>query len=238
MAGSVAAGVRELEQAREREAVLRAELETTGKITSDRQKLVAFEQRIADLKAKDQLTADEKSILANETANRQQLERNAGLADQIELQKEVVKLKTLEASAQATLAADQDRYNDLLEGFTASPRVREQLQAQQQIYRDFQRQVRASEKEGLTPDALAARVQVLKLNLDQRLELLARHYENVGVLEGDWKKGAEGPSTTTRRRSGMWPAPRATPLLTHSRGRGRTGSIRDHRQAELRGACG
>lgn len=192
VAGSVAAGVRELEQAREREAVLRAELETTGKITSDRQKLVAFEQRIADLKAKDQLTADEKSILANETANRQQLERNAGLADQIELQKEVVKLKTLEASAQATLAADQDRYNDLLEGFTASPRVREQLQAQQQIYRDFQRQVRASEKEGLTPDALAARVQVLKLNLDQRLELLARHYENVGVLEGDWKKGAEG----------------------------------------------
>ncbi|MGZ8132539.1 phage tail tape measure protein [Bordetella bronchiseptica] len=189
--GSVAGGVRELEQAREREAVLRAELETAGKITSDRQKLVAFEQRIADLKAKDQLTADEKSILANETANRQQLERNAGLADQIELQKEAVKLKTLEASAQATLAADQDRYNDLLEGFTASPRVREQLQAQQQIYRDFQRQVRASEKEGLTPDALAARVQVLKLNLDQRLELLARHYEKVGVLEGDWKKGAE-----------------------------------------------
>ncbi|AWP75690.1 phage tail tape measure protein [Bordetella bronchiseptica] len=190
--GSVAAGVRELERAREQEAALRAQLASAVKITSARQELVKFEQRIADLKARDQLSADEKSILANEQAIRQQLELNAGLADQIELQKEAVKLKTLEASAQATLAADQDRYNDLLEGFTASPRVREQLQAQQQIYRDFQRQVRASEKEGLTPDALAARVQVLKLNLDQRLELLARHYENVGVLEGDWKKGAEG----------------------------------------------
>ncbi|KCV36310.1 phage tail tape measure protein, lambda family [Bordetella bronchiseptica 00-P-2730] len=190
--GAVASGVRELERAREQEAALRAQLESAVKITSARQELVKFEQRIADLKARDQLSADEKSVLANEQALRQQLELNAGLADQIELQKEAVKLKTLEASAQATLAADQDRYNDLLEGFTASPRVREQLQAQQQIYRDFQRQVRASEKEGLTPDALAARVQVLKLNLDQRLELLARHYENVGVLEGDWKKGAEG----------------------------------------------
>lgn len=194
--GAVSAGVRELEQAREREAVLRAELETAGKITSDRQKLVAFEQRIADLKAKDQLTADEKSILANETANRQQLEYNAGLADQISLQKEAVHLKALEASAQETLLADQQRYDDLLQGFTGSTRLREQLQAQQQIYRDYQRQVRrAAEQEAageLSPQGYAERVRVLKQSLDDRLSLQADYYSQLSALEADWRNGAIG----------------------------------------------
>ena len=62
--GAVASGVRELERAREQEAALRAQLESAVKITSARQELVKFEQRIADLKARDQLSADEKSVLA------------------------------------------------------------------------------------------------------------------------------------------------------------------------------
>ncbi|BEG78478.1 phage tail tape measure protein [Achromobacter xylosoxidans] len=195
-AGSVSAGVRELEQARQREAVLRAELETSVKITSDRQKLVAFEQRIADLKAKDQLTADEKSVLANEAKQRKQLEINAGLADEKLLLTESVKLKALQVSAQETLLADQQRYNDLLEGFTASPRMREQLQAQQQIYRDFQRQIqRAGERRDLgqlTEKGYADDVGVYRKLLDDRLNALSEYYRDVGRVEQDWKKGAEG----------------------------------------------
>ena len=195
-AGTVAAGVRELEQARQQEAALRAQLESAVRLTTARQELVKFEQRIADLKAKDQLTADEKSVLSNETAIRQQLERNAGLSEQIQLQKEAVNLKTLESSAQATLAADQERYNDLLEGFAASPRLREQLQAQQQIYRDFQRQVnRAAEQEAageLSSQGYADRVRVFKQSLDERLAQQADYYAQVADLESDWKNGAIG----------------------------------------------
>lgn len=195
-AGTVAAGVRELEQARQQEAALRAQLESAVKITTARQELVKFEQRIADLKAKDQLTADEKSVLSNETAIRQQLERNAGLADQVRMQKEAVHLKALEASAQEMLAADQQRYNDQLQGFTGSPRLREQLQAQQQIYREFQRQVRrAAEQEAageLTPQGYADRVRVLKQSLDDRLALQADYYSQLTALEADWRNGAIG----------------------------------------------
>ncbi|MBD9476503.1 phage tail tape measure protein [Achromobacter sp. ACM01] len=195
-AGSVAAGVRELEQARQQEAALRAQLESTVRITTARQELVKFEQRIADLKAKDQLTADEKSVLANETAIRQQLEHNAGLADQVRMQKEAIHLKALEASAQEMLAADQQRYNDQLQGFTGSPRVREQLQAQQQIYREFQRQVRrAAEQEAageLSPQGYADRVRVLKQSLDDRLALQADYYSQLTALESDWRNGAIG----------------------------------------------
>ncbi|EMR4171922.1 phage tail tape measure protein [Pseudomonas aeruginosa] len=194
--GSVASGVRELEQARQREAVLRAELETSVKITTDRQKLVAFEQRIADLKAKDQLTADEKSVLANEAKQRKQLEINAGLADEKLLLTESVKLKALQVSAQETLLADQQRYNDLLEGFTASPRMREQLQAQQQIYRDFQRQIqRAGERRDLgqlTEKGYADDVGVYRKLLDDRLNALSEYYRDVERIELDWKEGAEG----------------------------------------------
>nr|WP_244300673.1 phage tail tape measure protein [Achromobacter aegrifaciens] len=195
-AGTVAAGVRELEQARQQEAALRAQLESAVRITTARQELVKFEQRIADLKAKDQLTADEKSVLANETAIRQQLEHNAGLADQIGLQKEAVHLKTLEASAQEMLAADLQRYNDQLQGFTGSPRLREQLQAQQQIYREFQRQVRrAAEQEAageLSPQGYADRVRVLKQSLDDRLSLQADYYSQLTAMEADWRNGAIG----------------------------------------------
>lgn len=194
--GTVAAGVRELEQARQQEAALRAQLESAAKITTARQELVKFEQRIADLKAKDQLTADEKSVLANETAIRQQLELNSGLADQITLQKEVVQLKVLERSAQETLIADQQRYNDLLSGYTASPRVREQLLAQQQIYRDFQRQVqRAAEQQAageLSPQGYADRISVLKQSLDDRLALQADYYDQITAMEADWRNGAIG----------------------------------------------
>ncbi|NMU88415.1 phage tail tape measure protein [Achromobacter ruhlandii] len=195
-AGTVAAGVRELEQARQQEAALRAQLESAVKITTARQELVKFEQRIADLKAKDQLTADEKSVLSNETAIRQQLERNAGLADQVRMQKEAVHLKALEASAQEMLAADQQRYNDQLQGFTGSPRLREQLQAQQQIYREFQRQVRrAAEQEAageLSPQGYADRVRVLKQSLDDRLALQADYYSQLTAMEADWRNGAIG----------------------------------------------
>lgn len=194
--GTVAAGVRELEQARQQEAALRAQLESAVRITTARQELVKFEQRIADLKAKDQLTADEKSVLANETAIRQQLEQNAGLADQITLQKEAVHLKALEASAQEMLAADQQRYNDQLQGFTGSPRLREQMQAQQQIYREFQRQVRrAAEQEAageLSPQGYADRVRVLKQSLDDRLALQADYYSQLTAMEADWRNGAIG----------------------------------------------
>lgn len=194
--GSVAAGVRELERAREQEATLRAQLASAVKITSARQELVKFEQRIADLKVRDQLSADEKSVLANEQAIRQQLELNAGLADQITLQKEAVQLKVVERSTHETLIADQQRYNDLLAGFTASPRLRERLQAQQQIYREFQRQVqRAAEQQAageISPQGYADRVRVLKTSLDERLALQAEYYGQVTALESDWRNGAIG----------------------------------------------
>ncbi len=194
--GAVSAGVRELEQARQQEAALRAQLESAVRITSARQELVKFEQRIADLKAKDQLTADEKSILANETAIRQQLERNAKLSDQINLEKEAIQLKAMQQSVQETLIADQQRYNDLLGGFTGSPRLREQLQAQQQIYREFQRQVRrAAEQEAageLSTQGYTDRVRVFKQTLDERLAKQADYYSQLTALEADWRNGAIG----------------------------------------------
>lgn len=194
--GSVAAGVRELEQARQQEAVLRAQLESAVKITSSREALVKFEQRIADLRAKDSLTSTEKSVLANQNAIRQQLALNAGLEDQVRAQKEATQLKILEASAQETLLADQQRYSDLIEAFSSSPRMREQIEAQQRLYRDFQRDAkRAADLEQareISPEQYQRRIQVLRQNLDDRLAEQGNYYAKVTELEADWRKGAEG----------------------------------------------
>jgi len=192
----LSAAARMIQQAREQEASLRAQLDSAVKITSARQDLVQFEQRIADIKAKDQLTADEKSLLANEASLRSQLELNAELSDQIVLQKEAVQLRVAERSALETLAADQERYSGMLETFAAGPRLREQMEAQRELYRDFQRQTqRAAEQQAageLTPQGYADRLRVLRQSLDDRLALQADYFERLRTMESDWQLGAAG----------------------------------------------
>src|SRR5690606_5428826 len=129
-------------------------------------------------------------------AIRAQLQKNAALSDQITLQKEAVQLRVAERSALETLAADQERYADLLETFAAGPRLREQIEAQRELYRDFQRQVqRAGEQraaEELSPQGYADRLRVLRQNLDDRLALQADYFAQLRQMESDWELGAAG----------------------------------------------
>ena len=85
---AVASGVRELERAREQEAALRAQLETCRQdhVSAPGTGQVRTADRGSEGKGPAQ-RGREKSVLANEQALRQQLELNAGLADQITLKR-------------------------------------------------------------------------------------------------------------------------------------------------------
>src|SRR3546814_20265474 len=63
---AIAAGVRMLEQARQRQAVLEQQLATSEKLSTAQQDLAKFEQQVADIKGKQTLTAAEQSVLAEE----------------------------------------------------------------------------------------------------------------------------------------------------------------------------
>lgn len=94
---SIDAATRMLQESRQRLVVLRQQSMQTESMTDGEKRLLAFNQQIADLKEKKQLTSDEKSILTHQKEIRLSLEKEASLSRQIEHQK---KMNDLMDSAQ------------------------------------------------------------------------------------------------------------------------------------------
>lgn len=88
------AGIKALDTARQQYAVLLQQTATidqqglgTEKIGVHAQALIKWEQQLADIKEKKTLTADQKSLLASQDLITEQLKRNAGIEQQIAMQK-------------------------------------------------------------------------------------------------------------------------------------------------------
>lgn len=123
-------------------AVLDEQLSTTSKIGPKQRDLLEFEQRIADLKEKKTLTADQKSLLASQDKLRTEYQANAALEKRIQLQQEDAKIAAYRNSLGNQLQSEQDGYAQQLAGLGQSDkdqqRIRERLRAEQQ----YQRQLR------------------------------------------------------------------------------------------------
>ena len=193
---SIAAGVRMLEQARQRQAVLEQQLATSEKLTTAQPDLAKFEQQVADIKGKQTLTAAERSVLAEEAVTRAVLERNVELQKEIQLRQEMVQLQVMQRAAADTLNTDRQRYTDELASFGLGPRAREQIQAQQRLYEDFRRQAQNAARDlarGQLSDAgYENQMEVLRQNLADRLDLQRQYYADLRTLEADWRAGAAG----------------------------------------------
>ncbi|WP_051423891.1 phage tail tape measure protein [Bordetella petrii] len=193
---SLAAGVRMLEQARQRQAVLEAQLTTSEKLTTAQQELAKFEQQVADIKGKLTLTAAEKSVLAEEAVTRAVLERNVELQKEIQLRQEMVQLQVMQRAAADALNTDRQRYADELASFGLGPRAREQVQAQQRLYEDFRRQAQNAARDQargqLSEAGYESQMEVLRQNLADRLDLQRQYYTDLRALEADWRAGAAG----------------------------------------------
>ncbi|QDD87506.1 phage tail tape measure protein [Pseudomonas oryzihabitans] len=123
-------------------AALEEQLSTTGKIGPKQRELLEFEQRIADLKEKKTLTADQQSLLASQDKLRTEYQTNAALEKRIQLQQEDAKIAAYRNSLSNQLQSEQDGYAQQLAGMGLSDkeqqRIRERLRAEQQ----YQRQLR------------------------------------------------------------------------------------------------
>ncbi|HGN1363315.1 TPA: hypothetical protein ACKROF_005964, partial [Pseudomonas aeruginosa] len=85
------ASARRLADLRQQEASLAAQLAGEKKLTDAGKARAEFEQEIADLKDKKILTADQKSLLANQDAIRAQLVKNEGLAKELAAKQAMLK---------------------------------------------------------------------------------------------------------------------------------------------------
>lgn len=196
---------------REINAALTAQTQADEKLTEAERERARFIQQIADLKEKKVLTADQKSLLANEEAIRAQLDLNVAVNAEVERRKEAARAleeqrKALERYAnsieglQITMAGAAegraDQRTRQLGAFGRSDRVREELEAQRQLAREYEKYeqqiLKAAARNNVSVES--ERVQkdlaAVRAARDRELEAQADYYRQLDALRSNWLNGA------------------------------------------------
>ncbi|WP_286899084.1 phage tail tape measure protein [Achromobacter sp. UBA2119] len=183
-----------LQQYREAEASLQAQITSEGKLATWGQKRAEFEQQIADLKDKKVLTADQKSLLAQEDLLRHQLDLNVAAEKELRTKQETAKVEALRVSLASTRDLEQQQYADQVAGVGLGDRAQEELRARQGILRDYQRQQaqfdRSMASGQMLPETYQSQSALLKEHLDLRLSMQQQYFDQVREAQGNWKNGA------------------------------------------------
>jgi lambda family phage tail tape measure protein len=183
---------------REQQAVLSSQLDAETKLTTEQKKRAEFESQIADLKTKGILTADQKSLLANQDSIRAQLDKNVALAEEVRLHNDSIKLQErsaqLQASIQASAQGRREQQQRNLDAFGQGSAQQAQAEAAANIFREFRRYQDQLNKN--TPKDLLGSAQYLSAreSIGEGLRAaLADHdeyYAKLKIKQADWKNGA------------------------------------------------
>ncbi|WP_312993963.1 phage tail tape measure protein [Achromobacter animicus] len=183
-----------LQQYREAEASLQAQITSEGKLATWGQKRAEFEQQIADLKDKKVLTADQKSLLAQQDLLRRQLDLNVAAEKELRTKQETAKVEALRASLAATRDLEQQQYADQVAGVGLGDRAQEELRARQAILRDYQRQQsqldRSMASGQISQETYQSQTALLQEHLNLRLSMQQQYFDQVREAQGNWKNGA------------------------------------------------
>lgn len=192
------AGMKMLDSLRQQNAALQLQSETNDKLGVQAKALAAFEQQIADIKTKSILTADQKSLLASEALITAQLKRNVALEQEIAARKtayeEAGKLAAFELNQQSKLAEARDANNARLEGLGQGSKLRERLQEDLAIRKEYQAEQDKLEaqrsKDQISPERYEAETTILKESLAERLIDQQDYYNQVDEASGSFFMGA------------------------------------------------
>lgn len=196
-AAQQSAADRMLDTLRQQQAEMQAQLGSSEKMTSAQQALVKFNQQIADLKGKSILTADQKSLLANQDAIRAQLQKNVELSKELQTKQEMAKLDQRAAQIQQQIASsNQNRaqqYQDQLGAVGLGQQEQERVRSQEDIRREYQRYQDRLTK-GLSEGALsspefAAKSAQIDAQMQAALKDQQNYYAQLDALNADWRNG-------------------------------------------------
>jgi lambda family phage tail tape measure protein len=205
------AGIKALDQAKQQYAVLQQQNALIGvqkgevdKLGAAGQALVKWEQELADIKGKQTLTADQKSLLANQELITAQLKKNAALEKENALRKiatdETQKLAAFQTNLASQLAKAQTGLDNNLAGMGMGDQQRQRLQEQLNIQQQYQSQLDALEQqhnEGRISDNLYNQeTEALRSALQTRLAMQQQYYSDVDKAQSDWSIGASSAFQT------------------------------------------
>ncbi len=192
------AATRRLSDLRQQEASLAAQLVGERKLTDAGKARAEFEQEIADLKDKKILTADQKSLLANQDAIRAQLVKNEGLAKELASKQAMLKMDERAAQIQQAIASSaesrQEQYDRQLGTAGLGQVARQRVEAENSIRLEFKRYqdqlAKATPKDQLDSDRFREAQGKIRDSLLAALADQQDYYDKVDKLNGDWRNGA------------------------------------------------
>ncbi|RQM48646.1 phage tail tape measure protein [Paraburkholderia bannensis] len=191
------AATRELQSASQTQAALQAQLDTHEKIGTEAEKLLKFEQEIADLKNKKVLTADQKSLLAHQGEIDAALKQNAELEKQVAAQTALNKLKAAAASIDADIASYQksqaEQYDRQLSAIGMGADAQKQAEAVKSIYAKYQQEQeklnKAARETGMSNDVYTDETAKIQAGLQASLKAYDDYYAALKQKQGDWVNG-------------------------------------------------
>ncbi|MBB1617105.1 phage tail tape measure protein [Pseudomonas sp. UMC65] len=199
------AGTKTLDQARQRYAVLQQQNVLIGAQRGEMQKLgeagqalVRWEQQLSEIKDKKTLTADQKSLLANQELITTQLKKNAALEREMELRKlaadEAQKLAAFQTNVNSQLQRASVGLSSNLAGAGMGDVERQRMQERLSIEQQYQQQMDNLEQqhnEGKISQSLYEKeTDVLQQALNKRLVMQEKYYQDVDAQQQDWSLGA------------------------------------------------
>lgn len=192
------AGQRMLDTLRQQHAELQLQASTNEKLGAQAQALARFEQQIADIKAKDIRTEDQKALLASEDLLRAQLKRNVALEQEIAARKqataEAEKLAAFQENQASKLAQAQEGLDSSLTGLGMGSKARERLKEDLQIRKEYQAEVdklNAQFNKGqISEDLYNQETAILEENLAARLVMQQDYYNQVDEAQQSFFLGA------------------------------------------------
>lgn len=190
--------MRRLADLRQQEASLAAQLAGEKKLTDAGKARAEFEQEIADLKDKKILTADQKSLLANQEVIRAQLTKNEGLAKELAAKQAMLKMDERAAQIQQAIASStesrQEQYDRQLGTAGLGQVARQRVEAENSIRLEFKRYqdqlAKATPKDQLGSEKFQEAQGKIHESLQAALADQQDYYDKVDKLNGDWRNGA------------------------------------------------
>lgn len=192
------AGSRMLDQLRQQHQVLMSQADTGEKIGTQQQALIKWEQQLADIKSKQMLTADQKSLLASADLITSQLQQNAALERQIETREKLLALDKARADITRTITNRQNQYatDELFAGGGLSQNEQQQYTQRlslEQSYNDKITQLRQSRAQAtseIARDEIDQEIQLQQQALQTELSNYDAHIQRMNDARGSFTAGA------------------------------------------------
>lgn len=192
------AGTRLLDQLRQQQQVLLSQADTGEKIGTQQQALIKWEQQLADIKSKQTLTADQKSLLASADLITSQLQQNAALERQIETREKLLALDKARANITRTITNRQSQYatDELFAGGGLSQNEQQQYTQRLSLEQSYNdkisqlRQQRASATTEIAREEIDQEIQLQQQALQTELSNYDTHIQRMNEARGSFTAGA------------------------------------------------